>query len=110
MELGLVLQHLRPKANWAISGDVYEGLDWRDSDQPPTKDECKAAWEVIKHEVGLRPIREERRRLLFMSDWTQVTDAPVDSKAWATYRQKLRDLPATIEDPTATIVWPTPPA
>jgi hypothetical protein len=28
------------------------------------------------------------------TDWTQLTDAPVDKAAWATYRQALRDLPA----------------
>jgi hypothetical protein len=31
---------------------------------------------------------------LRLSDWTMHTDAPVDKKAWATYRQALRDLPA----------------
>lgn len=28
------------------------------------------------------------------SDWTQLSDAPVDKIAWADYRQQLRDLPA----------------
>ena len=26
------------------------------------------------------------------TDWTQLTDSPVDKAAWATYRQGLRDL------------------
>ena len=49
--------------------------------------------------------------LLKESDWTQLTDSPLtDAKKteWATYRQKLRDLPATESDydnPT----WPTEP-
>ena len=30
---------------------------------------------------------------LLASDWTQLADVPVDSAAWATYRQTLRDLP-----------------
>jgi hypothetical protein len=35
-----------------------------------------------------------RNAALAASDWTQTLDAPVDKKAWATYRQALRDLPA----------------
>jgi len=35
-----------------------------------------------------------RNSELAKSDWTQLTDAPVDKAAWATYRQALRDLPA----------------
>jgi hypothetical protein len=40
-------------------------------------------------------MRLHRDRLLKESDWTQVNDAPVDQQAWATYRQALRDFPAT---------------
>lgn len=47
-------------------------------------------------------MRLHRDRLLKESDWTQVADAPVDREAWATYRQALRDFPATWEEgPTA---------
>lgn len=54
-------------------------------------------------------LRNQRDALLAASDWTQTADAPVDTKAWAAYRQALRDLPATIKDPTRPIDWPTPP-
>jgi hypothetical protein len=40
-------------------------------------------------------MRNHRDRLLKESDWTQLPDAPVDREAWATYRQTLRDFPAT---------------
>lgn len=35
-----------------------------------------------------------RNAELARTDWTQLPDAPVDSRAWAEYRQALRDLPA----------------
>jgi hypothetical protein len=56
-----------------------------------------------------RELRLSRRRLLNSSDWTQVPDAPVDSAAWAVYRQQLRDLPANTTDPR-NVVWPEPPS
>jgi hypothetical protein len=44
-------------------------------------------------------IRLWRNRELAQSDWTQVADSTADKAAWATYRQKLRDLPASNTDP-----------
>jgi len=54
-------------------------------------------------------LRKERNYLLSECDWTQVPDAPVDSAAWATYRQQVRDLPANTTDPR-NVVWPEPPS
>jgi hypothetical protein len=60
-----------------------------------SRDEAKAA-----------EIRMLRNAQLAASDWTQVTDAPVDKAAWATYRQALRDVtnqagfPWTVDFPT----------
>ncbi len=59
-------------------------------------------------------IRDLRGKLLKASDWTQAADSPLsDSKKteWQTYRQALRDMPAsadsysTIDD----ISWPSKP-
>lgn len=54
-------------------------------------------------------IRYERDKLLTACDWTQVADAPVDTAAWATYRQELRDVPQQEGFPE-NIIWPTEPA
>lgn len=35
-----------------------------------------------------------RNSELAKSDWTQLADSPADKTSWATYRQKLRDLPS----------------
>ena len=44
-------------------------------------------------------IRKWRDAELVKSDWTQLADSVCDKIAWATYRQALRDLPATNADP-----------
>jgi hypothetical protein len=56
-----------------------------------------------------RSIRVTRGEALKNSDWTQLPDAPVDSAAWADYRQALRDIPEQAGFPW-TITWPTEPA
>lgn len=53
--------------------------------------------------------RARRDRLLAACDWTQVSDAPVDAAAWATYRQALRDVPQQEGFPE-NITWPEAPA
>jgi len=67
-------------------------------------EESKALW-VSK--AGERA-RAERDALLTASDWTQVADAPVDTAAWATYRQALRDIPSQSGFPD-NITWPQEP-
>ena len=57
-------------------------------------------------------LRAARTALLFNCDWTQLADSPLSEASqlsWQTYRQALRDLPATTVDP-ANPTWPTPPA
>lgn len=66
-------------------------------------------WAQAHFDESLTNLRSQRNALLASSDWTQAADAPVDAKAWAAYRQALRDLPATIKDPTQPVDWPTPP-
>ena len=53
--------------------------------------------------------RTQRDALLSQSDWTQVSDAPVDQAAWAEYRQELRDVPQQSGFPEK-INWPSKPA
>lgn len=57
-------------------------------------------------------MRVHRNQLLSQSDWTQMPDSPLSGEerdAWTTYRQALRDFPATwIPGPTAD--FPDPPA
>jgi len=54
-------------------------------------------------------VRSERDRLLVVSDYTQLADSPIaDKLTWAAYRQALRDLPQTQNDPF-NIVWPVAP-
>lgn len=59
------------------------------------------------NQIGLEPtentdilvarLKYQRDRLLAESDWAMMSDAPTDKEAWATYRQALRDFPATWE-------------
>ena len=62
----------------------------------------------IPSEWYFERLRLWRNAQLQASDWTQVADAVCDKAAWATYRQALRDLPASNSDPRQ-IELPTQP-
>jgi hypothetical protein len=53
----------------------------------------------VTDEIFLSRMRYWRDTELARTDWTQVEDAPVNKAAWATYRQALRDLPASNANP-----------
>jgi hypothetical protein len=87
----------------SYSSDAYKVVDGsviRKPDSEIEEQEIQSAWVQLK---------AERNRRLFATDWTQVSDAPVDHQAWAVYRQQLRDLPANTPDPRYP-VWPSPPS
>jgi len=103
-----VLSVLYPGAQWALSGDAYDGLVWLDDSPMPSQAELDAAWPAVQTERAWAEVRRERDRLLTASDWTQVADAPVDPAPWATYRQALRDIPQDFASPDD-VVWPEAP-
>lgn len=64
-------------------------------------------------DVDFQQIREMRDGLLAVSDWTQLPGGPLsDTKKaeWATYRQALRDYPATASKVSELGAWPTEPS
>lgn len=81
----------------------WDGSAWVIEDIPAQEQETEP--EPLDAAVEARA---ERDGLLSSSDWTQVSDAPVDQAAWAAYRSLLRDVPQQSGFP-ADITWPTKP-
>lgn len=54
-------------------------------------------------------VLQKRQALLLASDWTQLPDVPLETKAaWATYRQALRDITDQPGYPQ-NVIWPVAP-
>lgn len=56
---------------------------------------------------GMKHLRRERNSKLQETDWMLLSDTSSMTDAWKTYRQQLRDLPATVD--VTNVVWPTKP-
>ena len=73
-----------------------------------TATEQEIAYKANKDAEQAKSVRTTRETLLKESDWTQLSDAPVDKVTWATYRQALRDIPLQAGFPWS-IDWPIKP-
>ena len=119
------LASLKPNSEWTWDWDAenptvreYDKLTWLDSSTKPTEAEIDAELIKINDAEPMRRLREERNRLLVESDWMAYPDSPTITDAWKTYRQALRDLPASttpVLDDNApigitSVTWPTKPS
>ena len=119
----LALNALRPDAKWVVRGlPPNEVIEWNDTEQTqPTEDEINAKITELKNAKPMKLLREERDRLIATSDWRIVKAKETSTNipaAWKTYRQALRDLPASSTPKLdsndnldmSSVTWPTPPS
>ena len=116
------LSQLKPGAEWSVNGNTYECINWLDKTKTkPTEDEVNKKIDELKAAEPMNLLREERDRLIAQSDWMIVRAKETSTNipaAWKTYRQSLRDLPASADpkldsegllDMTS-VTWPTKPS
>ena len=112
------LSKLRPGAEWIVRGDVYSGIEWLDSGQTkPTETEINNKISELNSAEAMRLLRLERNARIAETDWRASSDLTI-SDDWKTYRQALRDLPATASPSLdsnydldlTSVTWPTEPS
>jgi len=112
------LNSLKPNAEWTWRGFEYSGLTWLDSSQTkPTESEINAEITRLNNAEPMRLLRVERDTRLAKTDWRASSDLTI-SDAWKTYRQALRDLPASASPSLdsnydldlTSVTWPTEPS
>ena len=121
------LEALKPGAIWTLphnptATNDYERLVWQDESQTkPTEEEVNTKVAELVNAYPMKLLREERDRLIGQSDWRIVKAKETSTNipaAWKTYRQALRDLPASSTPKLdsdnnldmSSVTWPTPPS
>ena len=90
---GQALYSLRPNAAWVIIDDTT--IDWQDKKETqPTDAEITTEQTRLIALEEFKVLREERDKRLAATDWRASSDLTL-SDDWKTYRQSLRDLPAS---------------
>ena len=118
---GDALKTLRHNEQYVWMGHGYSGLTWLESSTPPTEAEINTELTRLNNAEPMRLLRVERDKRLAACDWVsaKATDTGVAvSDAWKTYRQALRDLPASAspkldsqyELDLTSVTWPTEPS
>ena len=86
------LYSLKPNAKWNMVGDTINWLD--SSETQPSDSEIETEVVRLTNLLPMTLLRNERNSRLAKTDWRASSDLTL-STAWKTYRQSLRDLPAT---------------
>ena len=107
---------LKPNVEFTWTGTDYSGLVGSDK---PTESEIDTELARLNNLEPMRLLRLERDRRLTDCDWTQSRDLTLSNDdAWKTYRQALRDLPASASSSLnsfgnldlTSVTWPTKPS
>ena len=112
---------LKPNKDFIWRGTDYSGLEWLDSSTKPTESELDAEVTRLTNAEPMRLLRIERDQRLASCDWRVVMAKETGSNipaAWKTYRQALRDLPASASPKLdsngdldySSVTWPTEPS
>tara|TARA_B100000242_G_scaffold212146_1_gene154383 strand:+ start:542 stop:886 length:345 start_codon:yes stop_codon:yes gene_type:complete len=103
---------LVPNIEFKSIGDNFTAVNgW----ELPSESDIQAEIDRLTAAEPMRLLREERDRLIALTDWRFRSDLS-PSQAWIDYSQALRDLPATAtpsldENGNLTgVTWPTPPS
>ena len=118
-DIPAALQALTPGAEWVLRGSDYSGLEWIEGNghDKPTENALNTKISELDGAEAMKLLREERDRRIAKSDWRALSDLTI-SDDWKTYRQALRDLPASAT-PTldsnynldlTSVTWPTEPS
>ena len=117
-DIASALQELKPGAEWVLRGNNYSDLEWLDSSQTkPTETEVTNKIAALDAAEAMKLLRVERDARISKTDWRASSDLTLSS-AWSTYRQALRDLPASAspkldsnyELDLTSVTWPTEPS
>ena len=121
--IGDALRNLNVTAEWGVNPNSKDATDieWLTSGSRPSDSEIQTEIDRLVSEYPMTLLREERDNLLSKSDWrvTKANDTGIPmSTEWKTYRQALRDLPASStpklnsydELDLSSVSWPTKPS
>ena len=87
------------KCKWHVKNhEIYDNLFWLDTEvEKPTKEILENKINELLTAEPMHLLRQERNRRLSAVDWwtSRAADGTLLTESQKTYRQQLRDLPAT---------------
>jgi len=87
---------INPNAEFVIYGNNWEeaNIEWHNC-SPIPKEQIEGILPIVEFEMALDELRAKRNKALADSDWTVLTDVPLEpaqKAAWMNYRTLLRNI------------------
>jgi hypothetical protein len=89
----------------------YDLIKFEDGYEKPSREVFYSKYNELLRNIHLETLRKQRNEKLQQSDFSVLPDHRLsreNEEEWKVYRQALRDIPSTTEDPENP-VWPEPP-
>ena len=89
----------------------YDLIKFEDGYEKPSREVFYSKYNELLRNIHLETLRNQRNEKLQQSDFSVLPDHRLsreNEEEWKVYRQALRDIPSTTEDPENP-VWPEPP-
>ena len=115
------IEAINSSAKFRILNDSVDYIEWLEGTTPIVKSDIEAKMIALENAKKMEALRLERNLRLADCDWTRMDDTGLGSSKkteWVTYRQALRDLPASA-NPTvnidgelnlSSVTWPSEPS
>ena len=106
---------INPNAQFGLSGDVWEEITFQWINTTPIpKEQIEGILPIVEFEMALDELRAKRNKALADSDWTVLTDVPLEpaqKAAWMNYRTLLRNITNGLEttEQVKAVTLPIPP-
>lgn len=115
------IEAINSSAKFFVLSDSVDSITWLEDTTPISKEDIEAKMTALASSNAMKELRFERRVRLAESDWSRLDDVGLSTSKkadWETYRQALRDLPASASpslnsDGTlnnSSVTWPTKPS
>ena len=101
--------HVMPKT-FTLNVD-YDLIKFEDGYEKPSRDVFYSKYNELLRNIHLETLRKQRNEKLQQSDFSMLPDHRLsreNEEEWKVYRQSLRDIPSTTENPENP-VWPERP-
>jgi hypothetical protein len=101
MDIGIVLQKIRPNAVWSLDGNRYETLSWWDESPKPSYKEIEAAWPVVQLEIETEKVHRQRKKAYQEESdplFFEYQRGDIEKDVWVSKVQEIKDrypLPAS---------------
>ena len=85
---------INPTAQVSVSADDINQITWHNC-SPISKADIEAQFPIVELDMAMETLRAKRNKALADSDWTVLTDVPLEpaqKAAWMNYRTLLRNI------------------